>query len=296
VTGGDHSGRNLAGEAMTSKGLGGTVTAVQWFDGQLSVVDTAALAPYIGLNVTDVNSNGVVVGNRMVNSSSFHTDAWVYQNGAVSLLPALIPGGATTATAINSRGDVVGSSQDPAQGGPLTRAVIWPADQPGTVRELVPDLAVPAPVQATAVDVDEDGTVLGFLGQRPSESQRPYVWPANGPGFALSGPAGTLYPEATAIHGGWVAGTVHVSSGGGYSHSVATRWDLRTRVAEVISKDHHAAYAVNSAGTVGTHGALIYPGGLTRPMGGHVRVVGDRGTAAGTDAEHSGNAIVWTDC
>jgi uncharacterized membrane protein len=298
VTGGDHKGRNLAGEAVTSNGSETTAIALQWFDGQPSILNTAALAPYAQVNVTDVNSKGIVVGYRWTDFSSFHTDAWVYQNGAARLLPALTAGAETKATAINSRGDVVGSSDETTTSGPVTRAVIWPADQPGTVRALVPDPTVPAPAPAVAVDIDDNGTVLGFLGWRPNESQRPYVWPRHGPGFALTGPAGTSYPEATSIHGVWVAGYMSVSRGDGSGFQAAVRWDLRTRVAEVISNDHNWAYAVNSAGTVAVNGALIYANGRTLDMGGHVTVVSDRGTAAGTSSEHSGDALalVWTRC
>lgn len=280
VRGGDHGGHFLVGAGVRFDGTEWTQVVLRWEDGAVSELDTAALAPSMLVEAADINKDGVVVGRRITDSSTFHSDAWIYRDGRLSLLPGLEPTDETSAVAINARGDVVGRSG--------SHAVLWPADQPGTVRELAVDPSLPMP--ATGVDIDDDGTVLGFLGCRTCDGQRPYVWPAGGAGYALAAPAGTGYPEGMAIHNGWVAGTA-VADG----RSVAVRWDLSNGAASVISTEHGTATAVNSRGTVAAADALLYRNGRVQVLDGHVAVLTDRGTAAGWDAPYlSGNAVIWS--
>jgi hypothetical protein len=280
VRGGDHSGHFLVGAGARLDGTAWTQVVLSWEDGAVSELDTAALAPYVLVDAADINKAGVIVGRRIVDFSTFHIDAWVYRDGRFSLLPGLVPTDDTSAVAINARGDVVGRS------GP--RAVLWPADQPGTVRELAVDPSLPMP--ATGVDIDDDGTVLGFLGCRTCDGQRPYIWPAGRAGYELAAPAGTGYPEGMAIHNGWVAGTAIADYSG-----VAVRWDLSAGTASVISTEHGSARAVNSRGTVAAADALLYRNGRVQVLNGYAAVLTDSGTAAGSDAAFlSGNAVIWS--
>lgn len=280
VKGGDHTGRFLVGAGVRFDGGQWTQVVLRWESAAVSELDTAALAPYVLVEAADINKDGVIVGRRIADYSTFRSDAWIYRDGDFFLLPGLEPTDETAAVAINARGDVVGRS------GP--RAVVWPADQPGTVRELAVDPSLPMPV--TGVDIDDDGTVLGFLGCRPCEGQRPYVWPAGGAGYPLVAPAGTDYPEGVAIHNGWVAGTAVAESRG-----VAVRWDLSAGTASVISTEHGTATAVNSRGTVAASDALLYRNGTVQVLDGYVTVLTDSGNAAGTDAPFlSGNAVIWS--
>jgi uncharacterized membrane protein len=280
VRGGDHSGRFLVGAGLRFDGTEGRQVVLRWDNGTVSELDTAALAPAAHVEATDINNDGIVVGFRVRDFSTFHTDAWIHRNGGFSLLPGLETTDETSAVAINARGDVVGQSGE--------RAVIWPADHPGTVRELTVDAS--SPMSSTGVDIDDDGTVLGFLGCRPCEEQRPYIWPADGPGYPLAAPAGTGYPEGVAIRNGWVAGAAVADYRG-----VAVRWDLRAETASVISTEHGSAAAVNRRGTVAASDALLYRNGRVQVLNGYVTVLTDQGTAAGSDAPYlSGNAVVWS--
>ncbi len=289
VTGGDHTGRYLAGQGQLTDADYSTVV-LRWKNGKLNRLDTRALEPYVSLWPTDVNANGVVVGTRLNDTGAFHTDAWQYRGGHFSLLPGLTATDDTEAHAINARGDIVGVSGNLTETA-IRHAVIWPAAHPGTVRELVPVGALTSSV--VAVDIDADGTVLGFLGDRPSEEQRPYIWPAHGPGYVLNGPAGSGYPEATAVHNGWVVGTVDPQDGTPDLQLV--RWNLRTRKATVVGTAPWPK-AVNRQGTIATVDALYYPGGRVREMNGYVSVLSDDGTAAGATAEYNGIAAIWKGC
>lgn len=280
VTGGDHTGRFLVGAGARYVGTQRTEVVLSWEDGAVSELDTAALAPYADVYANDINKDGAIVGRLIRDYSTFRIDAWIYRDGSFTLLPGLDPTHDTVATAINARGDVVGRS------GP--RPVRWPADQPGTVRELAVDPSLPSP--AWAADIDDDGTVLGHLGCRTCDGERPYIWTADGAGYELAAPAGATHAEGIAIHNGWVAGTAAV----GYS-GAAVRWDLSAGTATVISTEHGSATAVNSRGTVAASDALLYRDGGVQALDGYVRVLTDRGTAAGTDAPYlSGNAVIWS--
>jgi probable HAF family extracellular repeat protein len=257
----------------------------------VSELDTGGLAPYAQVDATDINSHGDVVGYRTRDFSTFGTDAFVYRNGRFTLLPGLTSTDSTVAVAINANGNIVGRSEDTTVSPVAWHAVIWPAAHPGTVRELTVD-GQSAP-WATAVDVDDDGTVLGQLGQRPTPEQRPYVWPADGPGYSLAAPAGTGYPEGAAIHDGWVAGTAITEGDVGFS--VPVRWNLRLGRATVASTEQGTGVAVNRRGTVASVDALIYRNGRVQHLGGFVTVLADNGTAAGADAPLlQGNAVIWS--
>jgi len=149
VNGGAPTGHYLAGEAQYPGGGIG----VLWRDGRLVPIDESPLAPDVGVDFNAVNSRGVVVGERMTDFNSFHTDAFVYRAGRFTWLPAPNLGEETHAVSINSRGDVVGNAFDGANWLPVE----WPANRPGTVRVL------PTPGGAFVGGIDEDGTVVGYL-------------------------------------------------------------------------------------------------------------------------------------
>ena len=293
VTGGDHTGRFLVGQATVFDGTASVLESLLWTDGRLQTLDTSALAPNIGVNVTDVNSNGAVVGYRTTDVITFHTDAWVRRSGRYALLPGLKPNDATTAIAINSAGDIIGTDVDPSVSPAVSHAVIWPADRPGTVRELKIDGA--SPPRAMGIDIDDDGTALVMLGTVTAPDQRPYIWPARGQGYPLAGPAGTTLPYANALHGGWVAGSALRDAGGGFSTRAVVRWRLPDRIATLVSTEYGDAFAVNRYGTVAVLGALIHRNGRISALGDSAQpaVLSDRGTAAGT---YFGSAVVWTGC
>jgi len=295
VTGGDHTGRQLAGRGLVPTADGGTSQiALQWIDGHPRVLDLSALQPYVDFSVNDAGGPGLVVGSRLNDTSWFHRDAWVYQAGQARVLPALHPGDDTVAVAVNARGDILGNDSGSVDGVYRQWAVLWPADRPGTVREM--RLTGESSPGVTAIDIDDDGTILANVGPRPSDEQHPYVWPARGAGYPLAAPAGTAYPGAEAIHAGRVVGTV-MQPQGDWANSVVTRWNLPAGTATIVSTTEGVAVAVNRQGTIATYAALVSPRGSVRALDGYPRVLSDRHTAAGTDQEFlRGSAVVWSGC
>jgi len=76
-------------------------------------------------NVEDINSNGIIVGwEEDVRGESLDPseNAWVQEGASIARLPELAVGGHTGAEGINSRGDIVGYSQN---SGGHTHAVLW---------------------------------------------------------------------------------------------------------------------------------------------------------------------------
>lgn len=214
-------------------------------------------------------------------------DAFTYRSGRFTMLPAPNPGDETEAFAINSRGDVVGRSWNPDG----HRLVVWPADRPGTVRVLNgPD---GQPAEALASDIDEDGTVVGYL--LPLPPGDPYVWPADGRPYPLPRPEGSSGGVA-AIRLGVVAGSVFEDSA---QAPTPTVWNLRTGTTtprpELTGME---LISVNRWGTIGTNGAIGHADGRVVPVGNDavVEVVTDGGVAAGMTDRFFGQAVRWFNC
>jgi hypothetical protein len=273
VNGGAPTGRYLVGV--------GDGTGLVWRDGRVTSIDAAPLAPAIRVDFNDINSHGVVVGERMTDSNTFHTDAFVYRAGRFTLLRAPDPGDVTQAVAINSRGEIVGNAYFAAAWHP----VVWREDRPGSVRVL------PIPAGGGyAGDIDDDGTVVGYLAPWPPGTL--YVWPVHGAPHALPVPAGSIGGNAVSIRSGMVAGNVFDPVTGS---TVATVWHLRTGI---ITKSavQGAALSVNRWGTLGSAGAIVHADGRVVPVVGWVFVVTDQGLAAGTNKLYIGQAVVWRGC
>ena len=280
VYGGDAAGRYLVGVGFHSGGSDGLL----WVDGQPVSINQGSLSPYIQVQFNAVNSRREIIGERMTDETSFHTDAFVYRNGRFTLLAAPSPGESTEALAINSRGDVVGD----AQGSAGWQPVEWSAARPGTVRVL----ATPGTGGGFASSIDEDGTVVGHL--TSSSPGVPYVWPAKGTAYALPIPAGSLGGEAVAIRHGLVAGNVFDPATG--STAVA-EWNLRTGSFTMWPSVQGAALSINRWGTIGVAGGdLVHADGRIVAVTGWVYAVTDRGSAAGTTNDFTGHAVLWLDC
>jgi len=289
LSGGDPSGRYLLGREFIEIDFVFVVKSVVWINRQARELDTQALLPNVDVRLIDANQDGDIVGYRVRDNSSFHQDAWLYRDGRFTLLPGLRSTDVTVPTGINSRGDIVGYSQDPT--GPVAtyHAVVWPAGHPGTVRELT----VPGQPGAFAmgVGIDDDGTVLGWVGGRPGQTN--YIWPPRGAPYPLTGPAGVQFIEASAIRNGWVVGFGQMGQ-----QLVGLQWNLRTGQAQVASTEYPLFISVNSRGTIGANGAIIHRNGRTVPLdrGGTPIVLTDSGTAAGMIDSFGGPPVVWTGC
>ena len=273
VEGGDPTGTYLVGNVS-----GGSRTAgALWHHGRFSEIDTGAL-PGVGVYFHDVNRHGVVVGERMTDTGSFHIDAFTYRGGKFTFLPPLQAGDYSEALGINDRGDVVGNS-----GG---KPVVWPAG--GGVRAL--------PGDGRALAIDEDGTVVGHLGGFPPGT--PYVWPAVGAPYALPVPDGSIGGNAVAIQRGMVAGNVFDPATNSTGPAL---WNLRTGSSTVHSDGPGGVLSVNRWGTIGTVGAVVHRDGRVSTLGwlDRVSVVTDSGVAAGTVTDSpfgEGQAVRWFGC
>ena len=272
VTGGDLTGRYLVGRVNYPDRSAGAL----WRHGRFTEIDASPLGG-VQVEYHDVNRHGVVVGERMTDFGSFHTDAFTYRRGTFTLLPALRAGEPTEALGINSRGDVVGNSI----GNGFT-PVVWPANRPGTVRAL-------APATGRAMGIDEDGSVVGYLAPFPPGT--PYLWPAKGTPRPL--PDGGMGGNAVGIQRGMVAGNVFDPA---TNRTVPALWNLRTGGFRTFPEAGGSALSVNRKGTIGVVGALVHKGGRATPVGGWVNTVADTGVAAGTTDQFNGQAVRWLGC
>jgi probable HAF family extracellular repeat protein len=115
----------------------------------------------------DVNAHGVIVGERQSPGSG--QEAFARRpDGTVDVLPHLPHGEFDTvqgsARAINDAGVIVG--RDLVH--PHLRAVVWAAGTHEVTALADPEGNTYGRVQASAEDVNEDGTVVGWSGSRPS--------------------------------------------------------------------------------------------------------------------------------
>lgn len=278
VTGGDPTGRYLVG-LVTYPDVPRRAGAL-WRDGRLTVIDDSSV-PGVQVDYDDVNRRGVVVGERVTDYMSFHTDAFTYRRGTFTFLPPLRAGESTEAIGINTRGDVVGNSG--------STPIVWPADQPGTVRALtLPD---GQPARGRATGIDEDGSVVGLLAPYPPGT--PYLWPADGAPRPLPLPEGGVGGNTAGIQGGMVVGHAFLPGA-----TVVTLWNLRDGGFKVYPDVPGPAFSVNRRGTLGVRGALVHADGRVVPVGddAQVHTVADTGAAAGSTAFFDGQAVRWVGC
>lgn len=222
----DPTGRYVTGSVEGHVG-----SVLLWIDGKPQLLDIPAPAKGREYPV-GVNAAGVVVGY------SDRMGGWVYRHGQVSWLPAL-PGkhlpGPTWPSAINNRGDVVGIS-----GG---RAVIWPADQPGRVRQVGYD------VPGEITGISDDGLMVGKLDQQTR------LW--NRDGTIHFPPLGFRNPHL--IAGAWVLGELGVGpatalTDSGFPYAL---WNLKTGATIALAVDATAATSFYPEGLSETGAVLV---------------------------------------
>ena len=151
-----------------------------------------------------VNASGVVIGNIESTGAG-----WVYRNGKVSMLPEF-HGQPTAPLAIDARGDIVGEVTI----GTNLIWVIWRADHPGTVRQLLPKNLI-------ANTISDTGLIGGSIG--PFDRGRPYVGDGNGTGHTL--PTGTSDPQGDLFR---IGGDYAVGSGPIFGGRYPLVWNLVT--------------------------------------------------------------------
>jgi hypothetical protein len=143
---------------------------------------------------------------------------------------------------------------------------------------------------------DDDGTVVGTV--YFADHADPYVWPRHGRPYALHGPAGTSWPDASVIRHGWVGGSVNDPL------TKPVRWDPHTRRAQRVGLDSGWVTAINSRGTVAAGNAIAHRDGRVVALPGLLsdrwyaaNTLADNGTAAGGATGPDGrHAVVWRGC
>jgi uncharacterized membrane protein len=193
----------------------------------------------------DVNAAGIAVGYSYAGTtdSDIGPVPYAYRDGKPVKLPGARRG---EARAINQAGAIVG---DDSQG----HALLWPSLTAKPIR-------LPAPKGATgvrALDIDEDGTVVGDI-----DLERPYIWFPDGTHRELPLPAVSGERIGTArafnIRNGWVTGVADGGIGGerGRDRDAAlypVRWNIHTGEVRVFAELDARADAVNAQGwQVGT--------------------------------------------
>ncbi|WP_091298195.1 hypothetical protein [Amycolatopsis xylanica] len=164
-------------------GFGDRSGVVTWSKGAMTVVGSPP--GLSGATVTDMNGAGTIVGVALDEQARANR-AYALKNGKFDLLP--LPDGYSEshATAINARGDILGTVSDKA----TLRRVVWRSGVPSVL-----DIGD----RYDAVDLDDDGTIL------LNHENGPALW-VNGELRPLATPDGLHGARATAIRGGKVVG------------------------------------------------------------------------------------------
>ncbi|GIJ69238.1 hypothetical protein [Virgisporangium ochraceum] len=242
VGGVDPTGRYVVGRSYAS---GGIRQLVMWDNGTLRRLPVSGRDPVLA----DVNSAGTAVGFRVDESEP---TPFAYLNGRVEQLAPL-----GKATAINEAGTIVGST-----GNEASKPVRWAnADS-----EPEP-LPLPAGYfNGQAIDIDEDGTVIGLL-SRDSDFV-PYVWFPDGTHRELMRPGNgerARFGMVRGIRNGWVVGSLR---SGPKTDREAMRWNVNTNESVALPTfANDGAHAVNAHGWVaGQHSSgkavLVTPAGI----------------------------------
>lgn len=192
VSGGDSSGRWLLGRLYSGQS-GSRYPQVIWKDGRIA---ERPRMPGADGSFDDINTAGVAVGSAFQGEE---IQGYAFHDGRVTALK----GGRGQATAISDAGVVVGGLGSYLE----LAAARWDSVDAEPVK-----LKVPAGTrESQAVDVDEDGTILGTLtGRDATAPQTGYLWLPDGTSAYMPLPvvdgvrADAFWPES--IRNGWVAG------------------------------------------------------------------------------------------
>jgi len=160
------------------------------------------------ISVLDENRAGTIVVNSTDGYLGSIRTAYRIRGGVWEQLATLPGASQPIAAAINDVGDIVGTNLVQRNGNVGTVVVRWPAGQTTPVE--VPGL----PLNSTAIDLDEDGTLLVGLRNPETQGQVPHVL-RGGVLNALPTLARNQTPYGRAISNGRVTGSV-LPKGGSY--------------------------------------------------------------------------------
>jgi hypothetical protein len=209
VTGMDPTGQIVLGRSYPNRAEG-SYPVLLWASGRPRVVDL----PGSDQSLVDATSKGVAVG------SSWGDDGprpFVVVDGEAVQLPGVRNG---EAVAINESGQIAGTRDG-------TQPVLWPSGSDEPVELPLPD----SHPRGTAVDIDEDGTVIGTVIDRDGSGQeRAYRWAPDGTGELLPLPtfkgqrAYSFRPQS--IRNGWVTGLAGLDADQTEGHTIPVRLHL----------------------------------------------------------------------
>ncbi|MGW7413032.1 hypothetical protein [Streptomyces sp. NPDC054863] len=199
-----------------------------------------------GPSLSDVNSAGLMVGNVRANNK--FTGAKVSRTGTTTVLPSNPNWVYSTADVINDAGDIAGT----AELGSKHLLVVWPANAPGTYREL----PTPAAHNVTATDMDEQGRIVGYTDSGYAGSAG-FVTDLNGQVHKLAAQGANGMGTPSAIRDGRVVGDMDNDTS-----YAAAEWNAQGSLVRTITKGALSAEAIGGNGTVG---GLAFVGSNTRP-------------------------------
>ena len=192
ITAGDHTGHYFVGRGYDSS----PYPMLVWRDG---VIVAKPKLPGEDGSFAAVNARGDAVGSAYTGAGE---RPYAYHDGAVVELRSPITG---AAVALNDAGTIVGNLDSHPSNSATTRPVRWSGVSAQPV-----NLPLPAGTKtAAAVDIDEDGTVLGTVTDA-NNTERGYVWFPDGTTRQLAvpnvrgGAGGFFWPKA--IRNGWITG------------------------------------------------------------------------------------------
>ncbi|MER7335098.1 MULTISPECIES: hypothetical protein [unclassified Micromonospora] len=310
VTGGDPDGRWLVGRQIPRNLR--NYRLLIWHEGRVRAVEL----PGEEQELQDVNRSGLAVGSARPTRGL--PEALAVRDGQPVRLPGI---GSGAATAVNDAGRIVGWRDVESVGPwPATRPVVWDSYDSQAV-----DLPLPGPAwYGSAVDIDEDGTVLADMADMagavdPGRPRRAVVWR---PGATRPEvlplprvPGGdTVQFTPLSLAGGWVTGMAWREKQPGEPRNALqeypVRIDLRTGQAELLPATVWAGTGNARGWQAGTSSGnnltavvtdtkmVKLPGldGTTASGSGWVRSLSDDGrvVAGQLYLDNTGRAVRWT--
>lgn len=182
-------------------------------------------------DLTAINTSGVAVGSHASWDEQPQAVKWTGDHYEDLPAPA---GSASVATAVNERGDIVGTAD--------YQVILWPASAPGTYR-LLP---MPYPTSATGVSVGEDGTVAaGVLEPVGSGPSRAFRWDSSGQPRELQRVERNHGHSVLTAENGMIAGSANLLG--------AVVWNAKGKVARFVPDI--GLYGMNSNGDLLARGS-----------------------------------------
>ncbi|MGW4893055.1 hypothetical protein ACWEQL_12450 [Kitasatospora sp. NPDC004240] len=205
--------------------------------------------------LSDVNSAGLIVGDDYIGGK--FTAVTVSRTGTTTPLPSNPSWGGSAADVINNAGDIAGT----ASVGTKRILVVWPANAPGTYREL----PLPAANTLTATDIDEQGRIVGYT------DSGGFVTDLNGQWHTLAAQGTNGKGDPWAIRNGRIVGEVNNNTS-----YAAAEWNAQGSLVRTIGNGALEATAIGGNGVVG---GKRFVGSTLRPVLWRDGVVADSLTA-----------------